>query len=233
MWLKLPNPQDEQGCCEPTVPTKDDYKGQILDLNSRHIRAFGQAIERFDTAGERRELLPPFSACIAAGMQAGSPVGTSLTFKYANVLGFRQHATWNPTDDAEEMIQAGACFLESVDGIGRRWVRNVTTHLSSNNIAYVEGSVNEAVNYSVFSFRTAMEAAVGKRGFQGTVNAGKGAAIGILGKLVDAGSLVAYRGLDLERMVDVLETSVEMAPVIPINFVKTTVHLVTVRHAAA
>jgi hypothetical protein len=215
------------------VPTKDEYKAQIVDLNSRHIRAFGQAIERYNSAGERQEFLPPFEACVAAGMQAGSPVGTSLTFKYANVLGFRQHATWNPTDDAEEMIQAGACFLENIDGVGRRWVRNVTTHLSSNNIAFIEGSVNEAVNFAVFNFRTAMEAAVGKRGFLGTVNAAKGTAIGILGQLVDAGAVVTYRGLDLELIVDVLEVSVELAPVIPINFVKTTVHLVTVRQAAA
>lgn len=215
------------------VATKDEIKSQIVDLNTRHIRAVAQAIERFNTAGERQEFTPPFHAAMIAGMQAGSDVGTPLTFKYVNALGFRQHSSWNPTDDAEEMIQAGLCFLENVEGIGRRVVRNITTHLSSNNIAFTEGSVNQAVNFAAFNFRTNMEAAVGKKGFAGTITAAKGVAIGTLGLLVDNTILVAYRSLAIELIVDVMEVSVEMAPVLPVNFVKNTIHLVTIRQSAA
>lgn len=215
------------------VPTKAEAKAQIVDLNTRHIRATAQAIERFNTAGERQEFLPPFHACIAAGMQAGSSVGESLTYKFANVLGFRQHSSWNPTDDAEEMVQAGLLFMENVQGVGRRFVRNITTHLSSNNIAFVEGSVNEAVNFATFNFRTSMEFAVGKKGFAGTINATKGIAIGVLGLQVDAQVLVTWRSLQIELIVDVMEVGVEIAPVIPINFVKSTIHLVTVAQTAA
>lgn len=215
------------------VPSKTELKDAIVALNSRHIRATGQAIERFNTSGEREEFLPPFAAALAAGMQAGSAVGTSLTHKFVNALSFRQSSTWNPTDDAEELVQAGALFVENVEGVGRRWVRNVTTHLSSDNIAFVEGSVNEAVNFSTFSFRTNMEFAVGKKGFAGTVNAAKSVAIGTLGLLVDAEILVAYRSLDVELIVDVMEVSVEIAPIIPINFVQSTIHLVTIRQTAA
>jgi hypothetical protein len=215
------------------VATKDEVKSQIMDLNTRHIRAVAQAIERYNTAGERQEFTPPFHAALIAGMQAGSPVGTSLTHKYVNALAFRQHSSWNPTDDAEEMIQAGLCFLETVEGAGRRVVRNITTHLSSNNIAYIEASVNEAVNYAVYNFRTNMEFLVGKKGFAGTINAGRGVALNTLGLLVDAEVLVTYRSLDLELVVDVMDVSVEIAPVIPINFVKSTIHLVTVRQSAA
>lgn len=217
------------------VPNKTEIKSQIVNLNSRHIRAFAQAVERYNTAGEREEFPPYFQAAIAAGMQAGSPVGESLTFKYANVLGLRQKSgtgSWNPTDDAEEMIQAGLCFMENVEGVGSRVVRNITTHLSSNNIAYIEGSVNEAVNFAVFNFRTNLEFAVGKKGFSGTVNAGKGVAINTLGLLKDAQIIVASRSLNVELIVDVLEVSVEMAPVIPINFIKNTIHLVTIRQTA-
>lgn len=215
------------------VPTKDEAKSQIVDLNTRHIRAFAQAIERFNTVGERQEFLPPFHACIAAGMQAGSAVGESLTYKFANVVGFRQHNTWNPTDDAEEMIQAGLMFMEDVEGVGRRFVRNITTHLSSNNIAYIEGSVNEAVNFATFNFRTNMEFAVGRKGFAGTITATQGIAIGTLGLLVDAQVLTTWRSLQIELIVDVMEIGVEIAPVIPINFVKSTIHLVTVAQTAA
>jgi hypothetical protein len=215
------------------VPTKTEAKAQIVNLNTRHIRACAQAITRFNTEGEQTEFLPPFQAAIAAGMQAGSAVGTSLTYKFANVLGFKQHTSWNPTDDSEELVQAGLLFMENVEGVGRRWVRNVTTHLSSNNIAFVEGSVNEAVNFAVFNFRTNLEFAVGKKGFAGTVNASKSVAIGTLGLLVDAEVLTAYNGIDVELIVDVLEVSANISPVIPINFIKSTIHLVTTRQVAA
>lgn len=215
------------------VPTKTELKSQAVDLNSRHVQLSGQAMERFNENGVRTEFQPPFTACVAAGMQAGSPVGTALTFKFTNTLGFRQDASWNPTDDAEEMIQAGLLIMENVDGIGRRWVRGVTTHLTTSNLAFTEASVNEAVNFSAFNFRTNMEFAVGRQGFAGTVNAAKGIAITTLGLLVDAGTLVQTRSLEIELVVDVLEVSVEIAPVIPINFVKTTLHLVTIQQAAA
>jgi len=214
------------------VPTKTEAKTQIIALNSRHVRAFAQACERYNTAGERQEFASYFTAAVMAGMQAGSVVGTSLTNKYANVLALRQSATWNPTDDAEEMIQAGLCFLENIDGVGRRVVRNVTTHLSTSNLSFTEGSVNEAVNFACYTFRNNMETAVGKRGFAGTINAAKGVAVGTLGLLKDAGVIVASRSLDVELLVDILEVSVEIAPVLPINFVKNTIHLVTIPQSA-
>jgi hypothetical protein len=211
------------------VATKTEAKSQAVDLNTRHIRAFPQSIERYNTAGEREDFLPYFTAAIAAGMQAGAPPGTSLTFKYANVLALRQDSSWNPVDDAEEMIQGGLCFLENIEGVGRRFVRNVTTHLSSDNLAFIEGSVNAAVNFACFNFRTNMEMAVGKRGFAGTINAAKGVALNALGLLVDSIVLVAWRSLGIELAVDVLDVEVEIAPIIPVNFVKNTIHLVTIR----
>lgn len=214
------------------LATKIEIKAQIVNLNTRHIRATAQAIERYNSAGERVELSPVYAAAIAAGMQAGAPVGTSLTFKYANVLSARQDSSWNPTDDAEEMVNAGLLFMANVEGVGRRWVRNVTTYLAGNNLAYIEGSVNQAVNYAAYNFRSNMEVAVGKRGFAGTINAAKGVAIGTLGLLVDNTILVAWRALGLELIVDVMEVSCEIAPIIPINFVRNTIHLVTIRQAA-
>jgi len=214
------------------VATKTEIKAQIVNLNSRHIRAWAQTVDRYNIAGTNTTFDPQFGAAILAGMQAGSPVGTALTHKYMNTLGFGQDTSWNPTDDAEEMVKAGLVFCENVDGIGRRIVRNVTTHLSTSNLAFTEGSVNEAVNFAVFNFRTNMEIAVGKRGFSGNVSATKGVAIGTLGLLTDANILVTWRSLDVELIVDVLDVGVEIAPVIPINFVKSTIHLVTVRQAA-
>jgi len=214
------------------VPTKAEYKSQIVDLNSRHVSLCGQAVERYNPEGERTEYPSPFAGCVAAGMQAGSPVGTALTYKYANVLGVRQDASWNPTEDAEEMLAAGAFFLESVDGVGRRWVRGLTTYISSNNLAFSEQSVNEAANFATFSFRSSMEIVVGRPGFQGTVNAAKGTSENTLGLLVDAGVLVTWNPPTFDLSADVLSIALELSPVVPINFVKTTLHLVTTRLTA-
>jgi hypothetical protein len=214
------------------LATKTELKAQIVNLNSRHTRLVGQAVDRYNTALVRTTFNPTFHACIIAGMQAGSPIGEPLTFKYANVLAFSQDISWNPVDDAEEMVQAGLCFLENVQGVGRRVVRNITTHRSTSNLAFIEGSVNEAVNHSAYNFRTNMEFAVGRKGFAGTITAGKGVAVGTLGLLVDEEILVAWRALDLELLLDVMEVSVELSPVLPINFVKNTIHLVTIRQTA-
>jgi hypothetical protein len=208
-----------------TYPTKTEIKSQIIDLNSRNIRCVAQKCERYTTAGVKTVQQPYYTAVLAAGMQAGSSVGTSLTHKYVNTLGMYQDSTWHPVDDADEMIEMGLLFMEMVDGVGRRWVRNVTTHLTTSNIAYTEGSVNEAVNYTAYNFRTSMEAAVGKKGFSGTIQAAEGVAKSILTLLMDE-ALTAWRSLDIDLVLDVLDVSVEVAPVIPVNFVKNTIHLI-------
>ncbi|MFA4944442.1 MAG: hypothetical protein WC789_07050 [Lentisphaeria bacterium] len=207
------------------VPTKAQVKSQIVDLNSRHIRASAQAIQRYDSVGERTEFMPYYLAACLAGMQAGSPVGTPLTRKLVNVLSLRQDASWNPVDDAEELIQAGLCFLEQVDGVGRRVVRNVTTHLSTANLAFTEGSVNEAVNYAAYTYRTGMEVIVGQKGFAGTVNAAIGNGTNLLGLLSDELVITSWRSQAAELLNDMLEMSVELSPVMPINFVPITIHL--------
>jgi hypothetical protein len=214
------------------LATKTEIKSQIQALNSRHVRAVAQDITRYNVAGERTIFDPAFRAIVVAGMQAGSDVGTPLTYKYEDSLAFAQDSSWNPTDDSEEMIQAGLMFAESVEGLGRRWVRNITTHLSSSNLAYTEGSVNEATNYATYNFRTAMEIAVGKKGFSGTINGAKGVAIGILDSLVDEEVLTQWRSLNIDSVLDALEVGAEIAPVLPINFVKNTMHLVTIRQTA-
>lgn len=222
---------------EPVAPialaNKTSLKTQALALNSRHIRATCQTITRFDTNGTQRDFMPWYQAALAAGMQAGSPVGTSLTRKTADVIEVKQDSSWkpSPTGDASEMILGGLWFMEN-SRVGRRCVRNVTTYLQSTNLAFTEGSVNEAANFAVFNFRNALETIVGKPGFAGTLNAALGAAGNILNKLVTEGTIVQWRSLAMTLNGDTLDVSVEIAPITPINFVKATVHLVTVTQTA-
>lgn len=209
------------------LPTKAEIKSQITALNTRHLRAFAQSVTKYNSAGERTVFNPAFAAAHAAGMQAGSEVGTSLTRKFVDVLEFEQDTSWNPLDDANEMINAGLLFMERLDGVGSRWVRNITTHLSSDNPAYTEGAVNEATNYAVYTFRNGMERFIGQKGFSGTVGDAKGEAINLLSALLDEVVITQHRSLDIRLTGDTMEISVELAPVQSINFIPITFHLVT------
>jgi hypothetical protein len=111
-------------------------------------------------------------------------------------------------------------------------VRNVTTYLTSNNIAYTEASVNEAVNYAVYEFRSELESIVGRRGTQSNINALRGIAANKLSQLLNEGIIVAWRALNISLNVDVVEVSVELAPVIPVNFVRSTIYLNTLPQVA-
>lgn len=215
------------------VPTKTEYKAAIVAINSRHIRAVGQAVTRYNVAGERTEFLPPFAGLLVAGMQAGSPIGEPLTSKTASVLRTRQSSTWNTVDDIEEMLAAGAWMFERIDNVGVRNVRNLTTHLSSNNIAYIEASANEAVNEATYRLRTELEQFVGGKGFAGKSNDVREQARTILNTLVEEDTLAAWASLQVTINNDAFEVSVAMAPVIPTNFVHINVHLMSIAQIEA
>jgi hypothetical protein len=224
-------------CGAPSGVTLTSAKSKAQALNTRHLRLCIQDVDRYNTDGELETFPPYFTAAIAAGMQAGASVGTSLTFKYPNVIEVTgDDTTYTVQDNADELIKAGLLVLEKVPGRGFRWLRNVTTHLIDNNIAYVEASVNAAVNYVAYNLRTNLEAVVGKKGSAGLVNEALSIAIQTLGQMIDPNgqfAITAWRNLTIEIAGDVMTVDVEVAPVIPTNFVKTTIHLVTASISAA
>lgn len=205
-----------------------------LALGTRHARYCIQDVERINTDGVVEQLPPYFTACVAAGMHSGAPVGTSLTFKYANVLDvIGDDATYTVRDDAETLIGAGVLVLERVPNKGWRWLRNITTYQIDDNLAYCEASVNAAVNFAVYEFRTRLEAIVGQPGFAGTVNATLGIAVALLGQLIEERVITSWRDITIELTDDVMTVDVALAPIIPVNFVKSTVHLVSSSISAA
>jgi hypothetical protein len=215
-----------------SLPTRTQIKSQVVALNTRHVRAVAQQCERYNAALTKVKMAPHYTACLVAGMQAGSSVGTSLTFKYANTLGVYGNSDWHPQDDGDEMLEMGLLFMETIDGVGFRWVRNITTYLIDSNLAYTEGSVNEATNYAAYNFRTQMETMVGAKGFTGTVQAAESVARQTLTLLMDD-ALTAWRSLAIELTLDVMEVDVEISPVLPVNFIQSTIHLVSTPLSAA
>lgn len=213
--------------------TRANIKTKIRSLASRNISALSQECKRIDPDTGESAWWPPYAlAVMAAGMQAGGAVGEPLTHKVPGVSDIRNSATWDTQNDAEEMIDAGLMFAENRDGEGIRFVRSVTTYLADDNLGFCEMSANASANTAVFEFRRRLEQKVGQRGLAGSAAAIKGLAHAVLSELVDDQIIVAFRALQIEQVGDVFPVSVEMAPVLPINFIPTTVHLVTVSQAA-
>jgi hypothetical protein len=213
----------------PTGTTFTAAKAAAVALNTRHARLLPQDMVRFNVDGVSEQFPPYFHALVAAGQQAGSSVGTSLTYKFTNVLDVvGDDATYVLQDDADELIQSGLLVQEKVQGVGFRWLRNITTYLIDNNPAFTEAAVNEAANFSAFNIRTNLEFAIGRKGFAGTVNAMIDNVVTTLGLLSDPLDpvITEWRNLTIELTGDTATVEVEIAPVQSINFIKTTLHLV-------
>jgi len=208
-------------------------KSEIVALQSRHLSHLAQEIQRFDAVtGEATFYSPYHLAAICAGMQAGSAIGEPLTRKRPIATDIRQDSSWTVEDNVESLIDAGLMMFEKIDGIGIRCVRSITGHLADDNLVFTEMSANESANTAVFEFRTALERKIGQRALAGTAAAIKGLANDVLGRLIDDEIIVAYRALQVEQIGDVFPVSVEIAPVVPVNFIPITVHLVALRTAA-
>lgn len=214
------------------VPTRTEILARIPSYNNRNVSATGQAMTRINTLGASADMLPPFVAAMLAGIQAGGAVGLPGTHKILNCESVRSHATWNPITNAEEMIAAGLVVLEDVPVIGRRIVRSVTTNASASNLAFNESSVNQAVNFAVRTLRDDLENLVGQPGFRGTLGALFSRAKNRLNFLVSQNVLVSWKNLQGVLVLDQAQVTVDVAPVLPINFVPITVNLFTAPIAA-
>jgi hypothetical protein len=55
------------------------------------------------------------------------------------------------------MIAGGILFAEYIQGKGTRFVRDLTTHIQDDNLAFMEGSVRDCVRYIAYGLRTVLE----------------------------------------------------------------------------
>jgi len=207
-------------------------------VSDRNVSLVGQGVTVLDAQGNITPLPAWAMACIAAGMQAGAPIGEPLTFKYGNVLGISQRGnTWSPRSlsQSNALLQAGVLFMEPVDGKGFRFVRDLTTYLFDDNLIFTDRNVNYAVNTVSYELRTDLENRfTGLRALPATVGGMKEAAVAKLEALRDAGVIVdsfdeqrnqalyAYRNLAITVRGDVALVRVTVSPVTGINYIEIT-----------
>lgn len=213
-----------------------DTKTKIAALNNRNMCLVAQEAQIYGPSGDTIWIPPYMLAIMAAAMQAGCPVGTPLTWKYLNVLDFRQASDWTPTDNAEEALEKGLMFL-SRDNVGIKWERSITTYLQDDNPFYTEMSSNESINESAKDLRRYLNSEIGKAGEAGTAASIKGLADSRLDLQADPTALNLIKtwnrkSLSVEDLGDTFAVSYEVNGKEPVNFIIITQRLVRIPSVA-
>ena len=214
----------------PTGTTFTDLQSKIAALNERNMSLVGQEIQIYAPDGTATWYSPVYAAIMAAGMQAGRPVGTPLTWKYPNVLDFRQNSSWNPVDNAEAAIAAGLMFLRR-DHVGILWERDVTTYLQADNPIFTAMSANESANESTKDLRRYLEQEIGNPNVPGTTKTIYGLASARLDRQVNQQDLAlakAWRNLEVEDLGDGFDVGYEVAPIEGTTFIRQTARVVRI-----
>jgi hypothetical protein len=223
------------------------FKGTLTELisqantfNSADIQICAQTQQVLDVDGNSVVQPEWASAAIAAGMRAGMPeVGEPLTHKYFRTAAMDQDSSWDPLDrtDANMLIQNGVLFAETIRGKGTRWVRDLTTYVQDDNLAFMEGSVRDVARYISYGLRTFLEdrftgikntpatASSIKEGAVAYLEAARGDNI-IVDSTDDSGSVVrAYHNLRVNISGDIARVRVGIFPAVGINFQLTDIFL--------
>jgi hypothetical protein len=227
--------------------TQTELLSEAAQLNSTDIQLSGQTLQVLDV-DSNLVTMPEWSMAVAAaGMRAGAPeVGEPLTHKYIKTYALAQDSSWDPLDrtDANQMIGGGILFAEYVKGKGTRFVRDITTHIQDDNLAYMEGSVRDCVRYIAYGLRTVLEdrytgvkaTPANASGIKQTAATWLDAANAeniCVSSLNDKGVLVpGYENLRVTVSGDIATIKVQVYPAVGINFQLNDIYLQLPRQAA-
>jgi len=227
--------------------TKTQILSQVQAINNEDIQLCGQRIDVLDVDSNLVTQDAWAQAVEAAGMRSGAPeVGEPLTHKYLKAFAITQDTSWDPRDrtDANQMIAGGVLFAEFVQGKGIRWVRDLTTYLKDDNLAYMEGSTRDVVRYVAYGLRTTLEDRfTGVKGSPANAASIKDTAVAYLDacnadnivvtSLNDNGETVpGYEQLRVTISGDIATIKVMIYPAVGINFQLNDIYLQLPRQAA-
>ena len=111
-------------------------KAEAASLASARLNLCMQKSSQVNSVGNTTSFLPWFTACVAAGMQAGG-FYRAITNKFANVISFEDPTGFDSGSpgDIEEAIISGILFLEKATA-GNKWVVAQTTYGKDENFIY-------------------------------------------------------------------------------------------------
>ena len=219
--------------------SKDDsinnIKLKASTLNNRNLALVFQDIKRASIAGTNVQFPPHMLACAIAGMQAGSSIGTPLTFKLVSALDIlckNQKVDTLDKNTSDELLQHGVLFSEKVKGQGFRVVKNISTYTATDNVAYTDRNVNYELNYMAYDLRKFIEDRF--TGVKATPGVAASVKSSVVSKLdvyknlelivdsvntVTGTTLNAYKDLKVTISGDICTIRFEIFPAVGINYI--------------
>lgn len=212
---------------------KDAFKAECASLNSRWVACTSQIINDLDIDGNIKDFPEWGFAVVCAQTQAGSPIGTDLTYRALPVRGISQHPSWNPVENGPELIKAGALIGGADENNVNRVIAGYTTWLADDNNANIFIETVESLAIFAFNHRRFM-----KQRFLGQSAFTRQSIVDAITQSVEVetDTTRSIKGFDLEQVAIIsasagrLEYEVPVVPFEGIKFVLPTV--VAIREVA-
>lgn len=212
---------------------KDAFKAECASLNSRWVACTSQIINDLDIDGNIKDFPEWGFAVVCAQTQAGSPIGTDLTYRALPVRGISQHPSWNPVENGPELIKAGALIGGADENNVNRVIAGYTTWLADDNNANIFIETVESLAIFAFNHRRFM-----KQRFLGQSAFTRQSIVDAITQSVEVetDTTKSIKGFDLEQVAIIsasagrLEYEVPVVPFEGIKFVLPTV--VAIREVA-
>jgi hypothetical protein len=210
------------------------------DLNHERASMLFQDVEALNSEGEIVQLDPWAAACMVAGIQAGTPVGTPATFKRINANGI-MHNDYNSKTQIDLAIDAGLIPLEELETGGFRVVVQNSTYGVDPNFVYNRPSVLYAADYVAYNLRQQLEAIfIGEKAKTGTAEAIKNTVISIMSSFLseeiivgdDTNDKLGWKDLLVTIAGNTAKVDITITPVQGIDFVLATITLDDIRQSA-
>lgn len=180
-------------------------------------------------------LFPPYIlAALIAGAFSGVNPGTAMTNKTIKVRGLERKLR-NPTD-TDVLISGGVLCVEDTPN-GFKVVKSISTWLTNDNYNRVEVSTGVAVDFTARNVREALDVLRGEKGSPLLLSRAVSIAESALrelsrpepggpGVLVGDDTNPPYKGITAKLEGDVVRVEFQCSPVIPANYILTTIYAV-------
>lgn len=211
-----------------------------LDINHERASMLFQDVEILGTDGNLKFEDPWAAACMVAGIQAGTEVGTPATFKLVNANGI-QHQDYNAKTQVELAIANGLLPLEEPDSGGIRVVVHNSTYGKDANFVFNRPSVLYAADTVAFNLRQQLEAIfVGEKARTGSAQAIKNTVVSIMSQFLGAEIIVGddtnnglgWKDLTVTINGNTANVNITITPVQGIDFILNTITLDNIRQSA-
>lgn len=232
--------RSERNCYISKKAAFASAQSSAQDINHERASMLFQDVEVLGADGNLKFMDPFAAACLVAGMQAGTPVGTPATFKLINASGIR-HQDYNSKTQAELAIDKGLLALEAVDSGGFRVVLQNSTYGKDANFVYNRPSVLAAADAVAYDLRSQLEAIfVGEKARTGSAEAIRNAVISIMSRFLadelivgdDTNNLLGWKDLLVNISGDVANVEITITPVQGIDFILNKITLDNIRQSA-